>query len=61
VVDPFCGRGTTAVAAKQLGAGYLCNELSAEYVAYAEKRLTKTSYRPKMDFILPEQSEMALA
>jgi site-specific DNA-methyltransferase (adenine-specific) len=61
VVDPFCGSGTTAVAAKQLGAGYLCNELSAEYVAYAEKRLTKTSYRPKMDFILPEQSEMALA
>jgi site-specific DNA-methyltransferase (adenine-specific) len=61
VVDPFAGSGTTAVAAKQLGVDYLCNELSAEYVAYAEERLSKTSYRPKMDFILSEQSEMALA
>ena len=39
VCDPFSGSGTVARAAKTLGIPYLCNELSAEYVARAEQEL----------------------
>jgi DNA modification methylase len=39
VCDPFSGSGTVARAAKTLGVSYLCNELSSEYVARAEKEI----------------------
>jgi site-specific DNA-methyltransferase (adenine-specific) len=39
VVDPFAGSGTTGVAATELGRDFLGNDLCAEAVAVAERRL----------------------
>lgn len=39
VFDPFMGSGTTAKAAHQLNRRWIGSEISAEYVALAEKRL----------------------
>jgi len=39
VIDPYCGSGTTLVAAKILGHNYLGIDISEEYVEYAKKRL----------------------
>jgi site-specific DNA-methyltransferase (adenine-specific) len=40
VLDPFAGSGTTLMVAKKLGRRWLGCELSADYVARAEARLT---------------------
>ncbi len=39
VLDPFCGMGTTLVAAKLLGHHYIGFDISPDYVALAEARL----------------------
>lgn len=39
VLDPFCGSGTTLVAAKILGHKYFGIDVSPEYATYARKRL----------------------
>lgn len=39
VLDPFCGSGTTCLAALNLDRDYLGIELNADYVALAESRL----------------------
>jgi hypothetical protein len=39
VVDPFCGGGTTAVAAKLAGRKWITCELDSEYAAIATKRI----------------------
>jgi hypothetical protein len=39
VVDPFCGGGTTAVAAKLSGRKWITCELDSEYAAIATKRI----------------------
>lgn len=39
VLDPYCGSGTTLVAAKILGHEYIGIDISEEYVKYAEERL----------------------
>ena len=39
VVDPFCGGGTTAVAAKQAGRKWITCELDPEYAAIATQRI----------------------
>jgi len=41
VLDPFCGSGTTAAAAYQLGRNYVAVEISQDYVENAEKRLAQ--------------------
>ncbi|MCS7318158.1 MAG: site-specific DNA-methyltransferase [Candidatus Dojkabacteria bacterium] len=39
VLDPFCGTGTTLVAAKEMGKDYIGIDISDKYVGYAKKRL----------------------
>jgi hypothetical protein len=39
VLDPFCGSGTTGVAAVKMGRNFIGIELNPEYVAMAEKRI----------------------
>ncbi|MFQ6119461.1 MAG: DNA-methyltransferase [Methanosarcinales archaeon] len=39
IIDPYCGSGTTLVAAKILGHHYIGIDISQDYVAYAIKRL----------------------
>jgi len=39
VIDPYCGSGTTLVAAKILGHDYIGIEISDEYVKHAQERL----------------------
>ena len=39
VLDPFCGSGTTCLAAKMLKRNYIGVELNKEYIEIAEKRL----------------------
>ena len=39
VFDPFCGSGTTAVAAKELGRFFVGAELEEEYVRLAARRI----------------------
>jgi len=39
IIDPFCGSGTTCVAAKMLGRRYIGIEISSDYVAIARERL----------------------
>ena len=39
VLDPFCGSGTTLVAAQQLGRKYMGCDLNADAVKIAKKRL----------------------
>lgn len=39
VIDPFCGTGTTLVAAKLLGHDYIGIDISEEYVRFSEERL----------------------
>ena len=41
VLDPFCGSGTTLVAAKQLGRRYIGVDISAEAVAICQQRLSE--------------------
>jgi modification methylase len=39
VIDPYCGSGTTLVAAKILGHDFIGTEISDEYIKFAENRL----------------------
>ena len=39
ILDPFCGTGTTLVAAKLLGHDYIGIDIAPDYVAYSRERL----------------------
>ena len=43
VLDPFCGSGTTCLAAKKLGRNFLGIEIKPEYVKLANERLNETA------------------
>ena len=60
VLDPFCGSGTTAAAAKQLGRNYTGIEISQEYVKNAKKRLAELAKKKQSGSFLSavETNEM---
>jgi site-specific DNA-methyltransferase (adenine-specific) len=41
VLDPFCGSGTTCLAAKKAGRHYVGYDISAQYCQLAQERLSK--------------------
>ena len=51
VLDPFCGSGSTCVAAKQLGRNYLGIDLSPEFCAIAAGRALAAHYEGKIFLI----------
>ncbi|WP_457601484.1 DNA-methyltransferase [Hydrogenivirga sp.] len=55
VIDPFCGIGTTLVAAKLLGHDYIGIDISEEYVKFAEERLRKAE--EELDRVLGEKKQ----
>ncbi len=52
VIDPYCGSGTTLVAAKILGHDFIGIDISKEYVQYAEERLK--NYEKEKIFVMKE-------
>lgn len=48
VLDPFMGSGTTAIAAKLLGRDYVGIEISPDYVALSQERLTDALRTPRL-------------
>jgi len=55
VIDPYCGSGTTLVAAKILGHHYTGIDISKEYVGYAIKRLE--DYKKEIPIAMEEVSK----
>jgi DNA modification methylase len=49
ILDPFAGSGTTLVAARNLGRRFIGCDISADYVAIAEKRLAQPYTLPLFD------------
>ena len=45
LLDPFCGSGTTCLAAAKSGRHYVGYDVAPEYVALAEKRLGEVGIR----------------
>lgn len=43
ILDPFCGSGTTCLAAKTLGRNFIGIEINSEYVSLTNERLKQTS------------------
>lgn len=48
VLDPFCGSGTTCLAAKNLKRNYLGIEINPEYVKLANERLKQTNFTQEL-------------
>jgi len=55
VIDPYCGSGTTLVAAKILEHDYIGIEISREYVEFAENRLK--NYESELKFAKEEMGK----
>lgn len=55
ILDPFCGSGTTLVAAKKLGRHYLGFELEPRYVEISRDRLARIEAQPSLFETKPEQ------
>src|ERR1039458_9336840 len=48
ILDPFCGSGTTLMAAKKLGRHFIGFELDEKYCKIARERVARTEPRPSM-------------
>jgi DNA modification methylase len=48
ILDPFCGSGTTLVAAKKLGRHFLGFEISHDYCEIARNRLAEIDAQPSL-------------
>ena len=48
VLDPFCGSGTTCIAAKTLNRNYLGIEINPKYVALANERLAQNDLQQEL-------------
>jgi len=55
IIDPYCGSGTTLVAAKILGHDYIGIDISPQYVAMAEKRLE--NYQSEERYVKDEMAK----
>jgi len=55
ILDPFCGSGTTLVAAKKLGRHFLGFEISHEYCEIARRRMAEIDVQPILFESKPEQ------
>jgi len=55
VIDPYCGSGTTLVAAKILGHDFIGIEISKEYVEFAKSRLK--NYESELKFAKEEKDK----
>jgi DNA modification methylase len=58
ILDPFCGSGTTLVAARRLRRHYLGFEISAEYCVMARERLARIEAQPSLFDPKPEQLKL---
>jgi site-specific DNA-methyltransferase (adenine-specific) len=45
ILDPFCGSGTTCVAAKEMGRKFIGIEISPEYAAIAQRRVDSVGHQ----------------
>lgn len=60
VLDPFMGSGSTCVAAKELGRGWVGYEIEPAYVRIAESRLEATAAPPPSPVVLvPPKTQVA--
>jgi len=50
IIDPFCGSGTTGVAAKLLGRQFIGIEISEKYCEIAKQRIDGTVVNKKLEF-----------
>ena len=55
VIDPYCGSGTTLVAAKLLGQSYIGIDISSRYIAMTRERLRH--YKKEEGFWLEEEEK----
>jgi site-specific DNA-methyltransferase (adenine-specific) len=60
ILDPYCGSGSTLVAAKKLGRHFLGFEISPEYCEIARKRIALVEAQPTLFEPKPEQTELEL-
>lgn len=55
VLDPFCGSGTTLLAAKKLNRGYIGIDINKEYLDIAETRIQNINSLKKLNCHIKEQ------
>jgi site-specific DNA-methyltransferase (adenine-specific)/modification methylase len=60
ILDPYCGSGSTLVAAKKLGRHFLGFEIAAEYCEVARQRLAAVEAQPSLFDPKAEQLSMDL-
>ncbi len=52
VLDPFCGSGSTCIAAVNTGRRYIGYDINAEYVELAERRISECKLQPAIPLFL---------